>query len=355
MAMCSGAEHRLEFVNAAFEELVGRTGLVGKTVREALPELANKASSNEAMRCCRPAGRSGRRKCPSASSGMEAARRSCASSTSPISRCATRMARVIGIFAAGYDVTDQKKAREEVQALQSDLIHMSRLSAMGTMASTLAHELNQPLTAITSYISGVQRLLESEGPVDRESLGQALDRTKANAHRAGEVIRRLRDMTMRGKSRRGRFNICEAVTEACSLAVVGVDENRVETNIDIPESLTAWGDKTQIQQVLLNLIRNALEAAPEDCARIGITGEASRNKVRVCISDNGGGIDPEAMETLFEPFISTKDHGIGIGLLISRTIIQSQGGRIWVERSGKKGTTICFNIAQRDERGEDQA
>ncbi|MDQ3139698.1 MAG: ATP-binding protein [Pseudomonadota bacterium] len=346
--MCTGAEHRIAFVNQAFVELVGRDDLVDKTISEALPELEEQGFTRlsdrvfasgqpfqaHEMPLCLRRGEDGEAETRFIDFVYQAMRGSDGD--------------IIGIFAAGYDVTDQKQAREEITLLQSDLIHLSRLSAMGTMASTLAHELNQPLTAISTYIAGCQRMLDSEGPLDHDTLSQALDRAKANALRAGEVIRRLRDMTMRGKTRRAPFNVCDAVTEACSLALIGVDERTIAKQLDVPRDIEAWGDRTQIQQVLLNLMRNAVEAMEgQTVRRLRVTASSSEKEVRLCVSDTGSGIEDAAQRGLFEAFSSTKPEGMGIGLSISRTIVENHGGRLWLE-AGRPGATFCLTLAQRD-------
>lgn len=252
--------------------------------------------------------------------------------------------RAIRAVGAMVDVSEVRKAELKVQQLQSQLIHVSRLSAMGTMASTLAHELNQPLTAVTSYVSGCQRLIEGRDDEEARRLRDGLRGARESALRAGDVIRRLRAMIERGEVQRRRVNLLNVVQEAAGLGLVGLTEE-VSVSIDIASGLIVDADPIQLQQVVLNLIRNALEAMEASPRkRLRITGRRQSRTVRLEVSDTGGGIAPAIKESLFDPFVSTRESGMGIGLSISRTIIEAHLGRIWAEDNEGGGTVFCITL-----------
>ncbi|AXK43994.1 ATP-binding protein [Erythrobacter aureus] len=238
--------------------------------------------------------------------------------------------RAVGVM---KDVSETAARQMEITRLQSELIHVSRVSAMGTMASVLAHELNQPLAAIGSYLAGAERLLEEADEIDRELLLQAVREAHAGSSRAGKIIQRLRSMTMKAEHKRDWTNISKAVDNAVSLALIGRTELRDTLSIDISPKLQVQADEIQIEQVLLNLIRNALEAN-EEAGRSGVkisARELSVDMIGISIADVGNGIPADLQPKLFDFFVSTKDDGMGIGLPISRTIVEAHGGKISIE------------------------
>ena len=263
-------------------------------------------------------------------------------------------------FFTGFirDLTERQKTEARLQELQSELVHISRLTAMGEMASTLAHELNQPLSAISNYLKGSRRLLEGSGDEKSIMMRDALEKAADQAMRAGQIIRRLRDFVSRGESERRVENITKLVEEASALALVGVKDRgiRVQFQFD-PEVDLVLADRVQVQQVLLNLIRNAMDAMETSQARDLVITIAPIEDGYVCISvaDTGSGIAPDVAEQLFQPFITTKRHGMGVGLSISRTIIEAHGGRIWVEPNPPGGTIFHFTLAVVDEGDVDDA
>jgi two-component system sensor kinase FixL len=252
-------------------------------------------------------------------------------------------------FFTGFirDLTERQKTEARLQELQSELVHISRLTAMGEMASTLAHELNQPLSAISNYLRGSKRMLESATDDRSATMRDALDKAADQAMRAGQIIRRLRDFVQRGESERRVESITKLVEEASALALVGVKDRgiRVQFKFD-PAVDLVLADRVQIQQVLLNLIRNAMDAMETSAVRnlaVSVT-PADDTHVRVSVSDTGIGIAPEVTGQLFQPFITTKRHGMGVGLSISRTIVEAHGGRIWVEPNPGGGTIFNFTL-----------
>jgi two-component system sensor kinase FixL len=245
------------------------------------------------------------------------------------------------------DLTERQKADARLQELQAELVHISRLTALGEMASALAHELNQPLSAIANYMKGSQRLLENL-PDDRSAMiREALDKSAEQSLRAGQIIRRLRDFVARGETERRIESLKKLLEEASALALVGAKDRGVRVTYSLDPGLDAvLADKVQIQQVVLNLVRNAVEAMERSDRRdLTIGSERSPDgKVIVKVADTGTGISPQIADQLFQPFITTKSQGLGVGLSISRTIVESHGGRIWVEPNPGGGTIFRFTL-----------
>jgi len=252
-------------------------------------------------------------------------------------------------FFTGFirDLTERQKTEARLQELQSELVHISRLTAMGEMASTLAHELNQPLSAISNYLKGSRRMLEGAPDERSVTLRGALEKAADQAMRAGQIIRRLRDFVSRGETERRVESITKLVEEASALALVGVKDRGIRVRFQFDPSVDlVLADRVQIQQVLLNLIRNAMDAMEESTTRdlvIGIAPEG-RTHVRVSVSDTGSGISPEIADQLFTPFLTTKRQGMGVGLSISRTIVEAHSGRIWAEPNEPSGTIFHFTL-----------
>lgn len=245
------------------------------------------------------------------------------------------------------DITERERATEEVRRIQAELIHVSRLSAMGTMASTLAHELNQPLTAVTNYVRGSRRLLVKTDEERLDQVAEALERAENGALRAGQIVRRLRELVARGTAAVRPEELPKLIEEAGVLAFIDAHLLGVTRRIELdPGALWVEVDRIQIQQVLINLIRNALQAM-ENSKRREVAIESRRisdHHVELSVSDTGSGISDEVRETLFSPFQGTKADGLGIGLSISRTIIEAHGGKIWAEDREGGGTVFRLTL-----------
>lgn len=251
-------------------------------------------------------------------------------------------------FFTGFirDLSERQQTEARLQELQTELVHISRLTAMGEMASALAHELNQPLSAIANYLKGSTRLLAT-APHETGRVQEAIDKAAEQALRAGEIIRRLRDFVARGEAERRVESLPKLIEEASALALVGAKEHgiRVLFRFD-PKIDLVLADKVQIQQVALNLIRNGIEAmegVDRRVLEIRIA-PAPDGNAQVIISDTGSGISPEIADQLFQPFITTKRTGMGVGLSISRTIIEAHGGRLWSEPNPGGGTRFAFTL-----------
>jgi two-component system sensor kinase FixL len=245
------------------------------------------------------------------------------------------------------DLTERQQTEARLQELQSELVHISRLTAMGEMASTLAHELNQPLSAIANYMKGSRRLLEEDTGERAGMIRDAMNSAAEQAMRAGQIIRRLRDFVARGESEPRVESVAKLVEEASALALVGAKDQGIRVRFQFDRSRDlALVDKVQIQQVLLNLIRNAIEAMQDSGRRelVLATEPCEGDMLTISVADTGAGIAPEVASQLFQPFITTKRHGMGVGLSISRTIIEAHGGRIWVEANPAGGTVFRFTV-----------
>jgi two-component system sensor kinase FixL len=252
-------------------------------------------------------------------------------------------------FFTGFirDITQRQASEARLQELQSELVHMSRLTAMGQMASALAHELNQPLLAIVGYMKGSRRLLES-GAEDRAGLlRDALDKAGDQALRAGQIIRRLREFVGRGDSERRIESVKKLIEEASALALVGTKDQGVRVRFQFDPAIDlVLVDKVQIQQVLLNLLRNAVEAMEASQRRELVVSTAAHDDdmIAISVSDTGSGIAPEMASQLFQPFITSKADGMGVGLSICRTIVEAHGGRIMVEPNPAGGMIFRFTL-----------
>jgi len=251
-------------------------------------------------------------------------------------------------FFTGFlrDISERQETERRLHHLQDELAHISRLTALGEMASALAHELNQPLSAIASYVKGSVRLLEAEN-VERERLRDALSKAGDQALRAGEIIKRLREFVAKGETERRPEILAKVVEEASLLALVGAKEHGVKVLFDFAEHVPAVIiDKVQVQQVVLNLIRNALdELIASPVREIRVT--ARRHEpgwALVAVADTGPGVSPDFAAQLFQPFMTTKAAGMGIGLSISRSIVEAHGGRIWAEPNPGGGALFQFTL-----------
>lgn len=246
-----------------------------------------------------------------------------------------------------HDLTEHQQTQARLQELQSELVHVSRLSAMGEMASALAHELNQPLAAISNYMKGSRRLLSENSDPNRSKIESALDRAAEQAIRAGQIIRRLRDFVSRGESEKRVESLSKLVEEAGALGLAGAREQGVKLrfNLDSRYDLVLV-DRVQIQQVLVNLFRNALEAMAQTPRRelAASNAKVADDMIEVTISDTGSGFHDDVKSNLFQTFFTTKETGMGVGLSISRSIVEAHGGRMWAETNESGGATFRFTL-----------
>jgi two-component system sensor kinase FixL len=245
------------------------------------------------------------------------------------------------------DLTERQESEERLQAVQGELARLARLNELGEMASTLAHELNQPLASISNYVQGSVRLLEKAEGENLAMVRGALRETAKQALRAGEIIRHLREFVTRGETEKQPEDIRTLVEEAGALALMGSRERGVKSKFEFESSNEpVLVDRVQIQQVLINLMRNAVEAMHDSERRelrVKTTNPGPR-LLSVAVADTGPGISEDVAAQLFQPFVTTKSGGMGIGLSISRRIIESHGGQLRVERNEAGGATFTFTL-----------
>lgn len=263
-------------------------------------------------------------------------------------------------FFTGFiqDLTERQQTELRLHDLQGQLAHVSRVSAMGTLATALAHELNQPLTAIANYVETAHDLLEEPNAEHIPVIRETLKETAAQSIRAGQIVRRLRDFISRGETERRVESLSRLINEASALGLVGAGERGVEVNVKLDRAADrVLVDRIQIQQVILNLTRNAIEAM-EGCTTRRLEIRSRREPddfVRVTITDSGPGLSAEINDQLFQPFVSTKSRGMGLGLSICHTIVTGHGGRIWVESSPSGGTAFHFTLIDAGEDDDDRS
>ncbi len=246
------------------------------------------------------------------------------------------------------DLTEPKRAEEKLREMQMHLAHVARLSTLGEMAAELAHELNHPLYAILNYAKAVRNVLAEEGPPDLERLREWTEEIAGTAVSAAEVIKRLRAFARRGNAPRTSCHIEEIVEEAVGLVALELRHARVRVQTSFAAGMPpVLVDRVQIQQVLVNLLSNAsdaVEALSADRRTIAISASPGDAVLEVVVSDRGAGL-PLGMEArIFEPFMTTKPDGLGMGLSIARTIVEACGGRLWAGPCPEYGTAFHFTL-----------
>jgi len=245
------------------------------------------------------------------------------------------------------DLTERRQAEARLEDLQAELIHVSRVSAMGSMASTLAHELNQPIGAIANYVEAVRDRLVDLDPEELPMLVEALNDAAKDAQRAGDIVRRLREFVSRGEVARTVERLPTLINEASVLGLIGARERGIEARFDLdPYASPVFVDRVQIQQVLINLVRNACEAMKDqEERRVTVTSQLDRpGYARITVADTGPGVAPDIADRLFTAFVSSKQDGMGLGLSICRTIIEANEGRIWMEPGEHGGARFHFTL-----------
>ena len=338
MALLEGPDHRFTFSNAANNRLLGRSDLSGKTVAEAFPAPAGHALV-EILDRVYATGE------PVVANGTiidtpdaDVPQRVVNFVYQPIRAAAD--APVIGILIEGHDVTEQHEAHAFLQARNVELIHVSRVSAMGTMASTVAHELNQPLTAIVNYLSAATRI------AGQSEIDPKLNACLVSAHeaslRAGKILRMLRDMSLSAIEISPVFEVGEAVRQAVELARASPPD--IIAIYDVAPGTAARVDRIQFQQVMLNLIRNAQEASGDGPCHLTIRVAADGPLLEISLADKGTGFAEEELPNVFEALVTTKPRGMGVGLAVCRTIIETYGGRISAHNGPDGGAVVRFTI-----------
>jgi C4-dicarboxylate-specific signal transduction histidine kinase len=254
------------------------------------------------------------------------------------------------------EIREREGANARLQVMQSELFHAARLSAAGQMAATLAHELNQPLTATANSVNAARRLLAN----GREKIGtvrEIMDEAAEQALRAGQIVRRLRDFVTRGKTEMQNEDVRTMIEEASGFALTGFGALGVQVHLGVdPNAPKAFANRIQVQQILVKLMRNALEAMAKSKRReLQVTALLNEETVEIAVAATGPSIDKDVAEHLFEPFVSTKRDGMGLGLSICRSIVEAHGGKLRSERKPGGGTIFRFTLAAATMNGRNDA
>ncbi len=251
----------------------------------------------------------------------------------------------------GRDVTNRKLAEQQYKRHQNEIAHMSRLLSVGEMATELAHEINQPLATILNYSNGTSRQIEEHQIEDITKTKRAFELISKQAHRAAEIIRRIRRFVQRTEVQYSPLDINDCCQEVVTFLTQEARDQQIKFEFDLAPNLPCvYGDRVQVEQVLLNLFKNAIEAYASQSstsALIRIKSQLQNQQVTVAVYDQAGGIEPDMMAQLFEPFYTSKPNGLGMGLSISRSLIESHGGQLWAESDGKTHTQFTFKLPLR--------
>ncbi|MCH7476172.1 MAG: PAS domain-containing protein [Gemmatimonadetes bacterium] len=257
-------------------------------------------------------------------------------------------AEVLGFFALVRDITEQVRTEEEVRRNRDELAHVLRVATMGELATSVAHELNQPLSAIAANSQAARRFLAAE-PSNTAEVSDALTDITSDAKRAGEVIRRVRDLLMKRKLDRQFVDINKVVSNVAELLHSDAVSRHVTVTLDLADALPAFsGDRTQMEQVILNLMVNAFEAMSSDeidrRELVARTFVGDAGSTDITVSDTGPGLPSGRRNNIFEPFVTTKANGLGMGLSISRSIIDAHGGRLEAVHNPGGGATFHITL-----------
>jgi two-component system, LuxR family, sensor kinase FixL len=253
--------------------------------------------------------------------------------------------RIVGVT---EDVTERILAAERHEEQVAYLAHMARLSTVGELMASISHEVNQPLYAIANFSSAINTLLESGGELNREQLRRFNDEIGKNAVRAGEIIRRVRSYVGRGPTQWDSVDLGKVVEDSVALLAAEARRRRVQVKLELAPLLPlVTADAVGIQQVVVNLVRNAMEAMEDESPRertVVVRSTLHAGSIELAIEDSGAGIHDEELTQLFHPFFTTKPDGMGMGLSISKTIVEAHGGMIWATRNDGGGSTFHFTI-----------
>jgi two-component system sensor kinase FixL len=265
-------------------------------------------------------------------------------SVSPIRDSAGR---IVGASKTARDITEKKQSEVRAQVLQAELEHVGRLSAMGQLSSALAHELNQPLSAVMNYVSAARRRLKAIENTGTDKISELLEKAANEADRAGQIIHRLRGFLEKREPIHSSDDINDIMREAVALGRGDAADDNIEISLVLePQLPPVLADRVQIQQVVVNLLRNAIEAMHTSEKRMVTisTYIADPKYIEVAIADTGPGIPDEVAARLFEPFVTTKEKGMGVGLSICRTIVEAHSGQLWMTRNPAGGTIFRFQL-----------
>ena len=255
----------------------------------------------------------------------------------------------VAVLETNNDITERKRAEEALQKVQTELTHVTRVMTLGELTASIAHEVNQPLAAIVTNGNACLRWLAGATPNLSEGR-QAVERIIKDSYRASEVISRIRTLVKKTPPRNDWVDLNDVIIEVLALAQSEARRNRVSLKRHLKQDLPrVRGDRVQLQQVVLNLIMNGLEAIArnKDGARdLSVSSDTDdKNHVTIAVRDSGEGLDPANLERVFDAFYTTKPEGMGMGLAISRTIIESHGGRLWANANSPKGAVFQFTLS----------
>jgi C4-dicarboxylate-specific signal transduction histidine kinase len=254
--------------------------------------------------------------------------------------------RAIGATSIGEDITERKRAQEGLENAQAELAHVARVATLGEMTASIAHEINQPLGAIANSASACLRWLEAQ---KLEEARRSASRIIAESHRASEIIGRIRELAKKAPPRKDWLDINETINEVIELAHSEVQRNGVAVENQLSDDVPlVLADRVQLQQVILNLMMNAIEAmsgageGPRELLVRSGTDESQR--ILISIQDSGPGLDPKSLDHIFDAFYTTKPQGLGMGLAISRSLVEAHGGRLWASANAPHGAVFQFTL-----------
>jgi two-component system, LuxR family, sensor kinase FixL len=263
-------------------------------------------------------------------------------------------AKPVAVLETNNDITERKRAEEALHKAQVELAHVTRVATLGEMTASISHEVNQPLAAVVTNANACLRWLARQSP-DLDEARAAVERIIRDGGRASEVIERIRALVKKSPPRQDWLSINDIILEVIALARSEMHMNRVSLQTQLTDSLPlVLADRVQLQQVVLNLIVNGIEAMnrnSEGKRELGIsTEEEGSSGVLIAVRDSGVGLNPENLEHLFDPFYTTKPDGMGMGLAISRSIIEAHGGRLWATPNAPRGAVFQFTLPHDGER-----